>query len=93
MSNKTTKTTTTTFSWSKFFKAMSFWAVILIALSLIFSLIPSISSALKLVGNVLAYIVALVYSFSYALYKRNIWYFIAWLVACVLIVVFVILSY
>ena len=88
-----TVTKTTSFSWSRIFRIIAFWAVVFIACALILSkIIPSIGSALQLIGNILAYIVVLAYSFSYALYKRNIWYFVAWAVACVLIVVFVILA-
>ncbi len=93
MSQKsTTKTTTRTFSWSKVFKFVSFIAVIMVALSLIFSkIIPSIGGALQTIGNVLAYIVVLVSSFQFAIYKRNVWYFISWAVACILIIVYFII--
>ena len=88
----TTRTKTTAFSWNKIFRVLSFWAVVFIALALIFSkIIPSIGSALQDIGNVLAYIVVLASSFSYAWYKRNLWYFVAWVVALVLIVVLIIL--
>jgi len=89
---KTTKTTTRSFSWSKFFKFISFIAVIMVALSLIFSkIIPSIGNALQTIGNVLAYIIVLVSSFHFVIYKRNIWYFVAWVVSCILIVVYFII--
>ena len=95
MSTKTTRTkTVSTFSWSRILKVMAYWSVVCIGLALILSRIlpTSISGAIELVGNILAYIVVLAYSFSYAIYKRNIWYFVIWAVALILIVVFVILA-
>ena len=94
MGNKTTKTRTSAFSWSKIFKLISFWAVIVIAVALIFSQIiriGGIGSALQKIGNIMAYIVVLASSLSYVCYKRNVWYFVSWFVALILIVVFVIL--
>ena len=86
MSNRTK---TTSFSWNRFFKFLAFWSVVLIGLALIFSkIIPSIGGSLQNIGNVLAYVVVLATSFSYAWYKRSFWYFAAWLVALALIVVF-----
>ena len=91
-STQTTRATTKSFSWNKIFRMISFGSVIIIALALIFSkIIPSIGSALQQIGNTLAYIVVLFSSFGYVWYKRNIWYFVAWAVALVLIVVFIIL--
>lgn len=90
-----TKTKTTTVSWSRVINFISFWAVMCIAIALILAKIFSgnqISSAFTTIGNILSYIVALATSFSYAYYKRNIWYYIAWVVALVLIVLFIILK-
>ena len=90
--SKNTKTTTNSFSWGRILKFISFVAVICIGLALIFSkFISSISGALTTIGNVLSYIVVLASSFSYAVYKRNIWYYVVWAVAAVLIVLFFVL--
>ena len=94
MANKTTKTSTSRFSWGKILRLLSFWAVVIIALALIFSQIiriGGIGSALQKIGNILAYFVVLAASLSYVCYKRNIWYFVVWIVALILIIVFVFL--
>ena len=95
MGNRNTKTKTSAFSWSKVFRLISFWSVMIIAVALIFSQVirfGGIGSALQRIVNILAYIVVLASSLSYVCYKRNIWYFVAWTVALILIVVFVILN-
>ncbi|MBQ4558103.1 MAG: hypothetical protein IJA61_01855 [Clostridia bacterium] len=91
--SKQTKTVST-FSWSKVLRVLSYWSVVLIGIALLLSkIIPtSIGASIQLIGNVLAYIVVLASSFGYAMYKRNLWYFLIWAVALVLIVVFVILA-
>ena len=64
-----TVTKTTTFSWNRIFRIISFWAVVLIALALILSkIIPSIGSALELIGNILAYIVGLFLLLSFLIH-------------------------
>ena len=84
-----TKQRTSSFSWSRFFKFVAFWAVICIGISLALSLIfKEIAGAFKIVGDILSYVVALSASFSYVIYKRNIWYYIGWIVSLVLIVLY-----
>ena len=96
MSTKTTRTkTVSTFSWSRVLRVISYWSVVCIGIALILSqILPknSISNAIQLIGNILAYIVVLASSFGYAMYKRNVWYFVIWAVALILIVVFVVLA-
>ncbi len=84
-----TKQKTTSFSWSRFFKFIAFWAVICIGIALILSVIfKDLSVAFKTIGDVLSYVVALAASFGYVVYKRNVWYYVGWVVALVLIVVY-----
>ena len=51
----------------------------------------SFSTAFQMVAECLAYFVVSVSGFFYAKSKRSIWYLICWLIAVVLIVVFIVL--
>lgn len=71
----------------------AFVAVILIGLSLIFAkIIPSISGAFSTIAQIIAYVVLCVVSFFYVVRKKNIWLWVVWIIAVVLIVVGLVLG-
>ncbi|MBE5735046.1 MAG: hypothetical protein E7361_01160 [Clostridiales bacterium] len=90
-----TKQKTTTYSWGRIFRLLSFIAVVCVGISLLLSAVlglnSAIGSALKMVGDILSYIVVLFASFSYVAYKRNVWFYLGWVGSLVLIVLFFII--
>ena len=73
-----------------FINLCAFVAVVLIGLSLILSKIGAlgeVANAFMVIANVIAYIVVSVVSVFYVARKKNIWLWIIWIVAIVLIVV------
>ena len=82
---------------SKLLDCIAYFAIICIAVALIFRLIfkshsPSVAAAFQAVGECLAYILAIWMGFYWTRRHKNIWWFIGWLVATVLIVVIYIFS-
>lgn len=87
----------------KFFSAMAFYAILFLSIALIVSFIArklgsdgsdvftKIASVIQSIASALAYICACISAFGYVRAKRNIVYLILYLIACVLIAVFVIL--
>lgn len=71
----------------------AFVAVILIGLSLIFAkIIPSVAGAFSTIAQVISYVVVSVVSFFYIAHKKNVWLWVVWIIAIVLIVVGVVLG-
>ncbi len=69
---------------------ISFVAVICIGVALMLAKIgflSSVSGALMTIAQTIAYIVVSVVSFFYVLRKKNVWIWITWIVAVVLIVI------
>ena len=83
--------------WRGFMNFLAFIAIIFIGAALLISALLNegdFSRALNVIANVLAYIVVAFYSFWYAARKwerKQIWFMIAWTVAVVLIVVYLII--
>ena len=72
--------------------ALAYFAIMCIAIALILRLIfkknsPNIASAFQSIGEALAYIICIWMGFYWTRRKSNIWWFICWLVAAVLIIV------
>ncbi len=68
----------------------AFIAVILIGISLCLGKIGAlgqVASALTIIANVIAYLVVCVVSFFYIAHKKNVWLWIVWVVAIVLIII------
>lgn len=85
--------------WSstKVIDCIAYFAIICIAIALIFRLIfknnsPSVAAAFHSIGECLAYVIAIWLGFYWTRKHKNIWWFIGWLVATVLIVVIYIFS-
>ena len=83
-----------------FLNGLSYWAIVFVGIALllqaIFNVINisasgTIVSALNILAQVMAYIVVAFYSFGYAR-SRGTWWLVAWAVAVVLIVVFLVLG-
>lgn len=73
---------------------ISFVAVICIGVALILGKIgflSEIAGALLMIAQTIAYIVVTIVSFFYVYRKRNVWIWIAWAVAVVLIVLYYVL--
>lgn len=84
--------------WRHFVHFLAYIAVIMIGIALALSFIlskvgvsSSIVGSISKVANALAYLIVCVASFYYARSKRNVWFFVLWLIATVLIVVFMVL--
>lgn len=99
-SSKTTRTYTakTNVSVRSVLNFLSYVAVFCIGVALILQFIfqkvgggGSIASAFQMVAQCLAYSVVSIYAFFFARTKRNIWYLICWLIAVILIIIFIIL--
>lgn len=89
---KTTSNTTRTWSSTKILDAVGYFAMICIAIALIFRLAfdqhtPNVAKAFQIIGECLAYIVCMWLGFYWTRRKKNIWWLIAWIVAAVLITV------
>lgn len=77
---------------TKVLDCIAYFAIMCIAIALIFRLIfqknsPSIASAFQSIGEALSYIICIWLGFYWTRRHKNIWWFICWLVASVLIVV------
>lgn len=97
MAKKSTTVTTTTHSGKTVKSAgwltnlISFVAVICIGVALILGKIgflSDIAGALLTIAQTIAYIVVTIVSFFYVYRKRNVWTWVAWSVAVVLIVLY-----
>ena len=80
----------------KLVNATAFFGLMFLAVALIldyFNLLGSISSLLTAVANMVAYVVIAINAFFYAKTKRNIAYMLSYVVAVVLLVIFVILPF
>jgi len=77
----------------KFLNILGFIGIMLVAIALILAKIGGgeLASAMTLVANAIAYLITAVAAFYYARSKQNVWYFVAFAVAVVLIIIFMIL--
>ncbi len=90
--SKSTTNTTRTWSSTKILDFVGYFAMICIAIALIFRLAfkqhtPDVARAFSMIGECLAYIVCIWLGFYWTRRKRNIWWLVAWIVAAVLITV------
>ena len=81
----------------KLLDCIAYFAIMCIAVALVLRLIfqshqPSIASSFRMIGECLAYVLAIWMGFFWTRSHKNIWWFICWLVATVLIVVVYIFS-
>lgn len=77
---------------TKVLDCIAYFAIMCIAIALILRLIfkknsPSIASAFQSIGEAFSYIICIWLGFYWTRRHKNIWWFICWLVASVLIVV------
>ena len=80
--------TTSTGGWRRIVNFCSYIAIVFIALALLLArFIPSVASALTLVGNIIAYLVTASCGFFYARSKRHWGFIIVWLIAVIIIAV------
>lgn len=83
-------------NFNKIFNLVAFIGLVCIAVVLILQKIFNANSglvgALSLIGACIAYLVTAVSAFFYVRTKRNVWWYVAYTVAVVLIVVFIILK-
>lgn len=82
-------------NFNKVFEFIAFIGLACIAVVLVLQNIlkanGNVVSALRLVGECIAYFVTAVSAFFYVRSKRNVWWYVAYTIAVVLIIVFVIL--
>lgn len=82
-------------NWNKVFDFIAFIGLCLVAVVLVLQNIlkanGDIVSALRLIGECIAYFITAVSAFFYVRSKRNVWWYVAYAVAIVLIIVFVII--
>ena len=83
------------FNWKKVVNLLAYIALIAVALALIFVKIfqgGAVANALTIVANAIAYLVTAIFAFVYARSKRNPWVMICYVVAVILVIVFMILG-
>ena len=93
-SSSSTTTTKRTITFRGIVNFISYIAVFCIGIALLLQVClksNSFSSAFQMVAECLAYVVVSISAFFYARNKRSIWYLICWIVAVILIIVFIIL--
>ena len=79
---------TSSWNWRTFMNFVAFLAICCIGVALVIGRIfPSVASAFDSVAKILAYVVTAVSAFYYVRNKRNVAYFIVWIVVVILIVV------
>ena len=81
-------------NWNKVFDFIAFVGLCLVAVVLVLQNIlkanGDVVNALRLIGSCIAYLVTAVSAFFYVRSKRNVWWYVAYAVAVVLIIVFII---
>lgn len=92
---KTTTTTTTTSrrGLGSIINMLGFIGIMFVAIALVLAKIfgdGDLTHALRLIANIIAYLITGIVAYYYARSKRNVWYFVAWAVAVILIIVFMI---
>lgn len=80
----------------KFLNVLAYISIVLVAAALVLSKIlgwakagADVASAVRLIANILAYFVTAIAAFYYVRSKKNIWFTIVYIVALVLIIVFI----
>lgn len=68
-------------------------ALLLAKLLGVFGVSMTAVSAIRTVGECIAYIVTMVYAFSFVKAKRNVWWWVAYCVSVVVVIVLLILSF
>jgi len=79
----------------RFLNLLAFIGIITVALALILAKIASgstLGNALTIVANAIAYFITAIGAFYYAKSRGNIWYLVAYFVAIILVIVFMILN-
>lgn len=91
--------TTRTWSTTKVLDCAAYFAIIFIAIALIFRLIfkehtPNVAESFRAIGECLAYIICIMLGFYWTMRKKgsgwnkhNMWWLICWIIATVIIVV------
>ena len=81
-------------NWNKVFDFIAFIGLCIVAVVLVLQNIlkanGDVVSALRLIGECIAYFVTAVSAFFYVRSKRNVWWYVAYAVALVLIIIFII---
>jgi len=73
---------------TKFFNMLAFIAIVAVAVALtVGKIFPDLGNALSIVAQFIAYIVTAISAFYYVRPKKNIVFFITYVVACILIIV------
>ncbi|MBO4937365.1 MAG: hypothetical protein J6C90_03475 [Clostridia bacterium] len=83
------------FNWKKVVNLLAYIALIAVAVALILVKIfngSQVASALNVIANSVAYIITAISAFAFARSKRNPWVMIFFVVAVILVVVFMILN-
>lgn len=80
----------------KFLNILAYISIVLVAVALVLAKVlgwakagQDIASAMRLVANVIAYLITAIAAFYYVRSKKNIWFTIVYIVALVLIIVFI----
>lgn len=80
----------------KFLNVLAYVSIVLVAVALVVSKIlgwaeagQSIASAMRLVANILAYLITAIAAYYYVRSKKNVWFTIIYIVSLVLIIVFI----
>jgi len=82
-------------NWSKFVNCIAFIGLIIISVCLIMQRIfnsqGELTRALGIIGQAIAYLITAISAFFYVRTKRNVWWYVAYTVAAVLVVVFMVI--
>lgn len=90
----TTETTHTRRGLGSLLNMIGFVGIMLVAIALIFAKIfggGTLTSAMNIIAETIAYLITAIVAYYYVRSKRNVWYFIAFAVAVILIIIFMIL--
>ena len=100
MATKNTKSTTTTTTTTsrrglgKVLNMIGFIGIMFVAIALVLAKIfggGALTNAMNIIAETIAYLITAIVAYYYVRPKRNVWYFIAFAVAVILIIIFMIL--
>lgn len=80
-------------NFKNFLNLLSFISIVAIAISLLISIAPSLSSALNLVASCIAYFVLAIFAFYYIYAKKNVALTVTYFISIIVIIVLLIVQH
>ena len=79
-----------------FLSFLAFCSLVMVGLALVISYIfrnnGGISDSISLIANIISYVIVISTAYYYVRSKRNIWFLVVWVIAIVLIILFLVLK-